>query len=247
MNLKRLRELQESLEVYGELDEAEGSYGQTPKAHAAFNDLRVKRENTPSKKFSRKSGGKTASVDRALRHTTSSGGYHPDPGKKSPRPDDYTIRQGMTQRDRDYARQEREFERAGLDMYDEPNPKGPKGSLPRSAKKRQRQKMTGVSAESFNIYDILISHLLDEGYADELKNAYCILENMSEEWVLEILDEAKWIQKAIKHPGAFSKKAEQHDMSTQEFAGYVSSHPEKFGTRTERQANLARTLKKISK
>lgn len=48
--------------------------------------------------------------------------------------------------------------------------------------------------EDLNVFDILISHLLDEGYADDVKNAYCILENMSEDWVLEILDEAeaKW-------------------------------------------------------
>ena len=44
--------------------------------------------------------------------------------------------------------------------------------------------------EDVNVFDILISHLLDEGYAEDVKNAYCILENMSEDWALEILDEA---------------------------------------------------------
>ena len=49
--------------------------------------------------------------------------------------------------------------------------------------------LRGMRKEDVNVFDILISHLLDEGYADDVKNAYCILENMSEEWVLEILDE----------------------------------------------------------
>lgn len=60
--------------------------------------------------------------------------------------------------------------------------------------------------EELNIYDILISHLLDEGYAEDVKNAYVILENMSEDWVLEILDEEltgerkkRAIQKGFKH------------------------------------------------
>jgi len=52
--------------------------------------------------------------------------------------------------------------------------------------------LRGMRKEDVNIFDILISHLLDEGYADDVTNAYVILENMSEEWVLEILDEAKW-------------------------------------------------------
>lgn len=180
MNLKRLRELQESLEVYGELDEAEGSYGRTPKAEKAFKDLYAKRLNT---------GGNRKSVGDARKHAFRVN--DPDKGhtgRKSPRPvEGGTFRRRMTQSDRDVGRQSKEYDPD--DLYFGPQSDGPKGSLPRSAKKRQRQKMTGVSAESYNIYDILISHLLDEGYAEDVKNAYCILENMSEEWVLEILDE----------------------------------------------------------
>jgi hypothetical protein len=60
------------------------------------------------------------------------------------------------------------------------------------------------------------------------------------------LDEAeKWIQKAIKSPGAFTAKAKDHGMDVQEFAAYVDKNPEKFDTRTQRQANLAQTLKGI--
>lgn len=52
--------------------------------------------------------------------------------------------------------------------------------------------LRSLKKEDLNVFDILISHLLDEGYAEDVKNAYVILENMSEDWVLEILDEAKW-------------------------------------------------------
>ncbi len=54
------------------------------------------------------------------------------------------------------------------------------------------------------------------------------------------------IQKAIKRPGAFTKKAKEHDMGVQQFAAYVKNNPDKFDTRTKRQAAFAKTLKKIA-
>ena len=46
----------------------------------------------------------------------------------------------------------------------------------------ERLKKSGVSAESFDIYDIILSHLLDEGYAETPEAAEAIMVNMSEEW-----------------------------------------------------------------
>ena len=57
----------------------------------------------------------------------------------------------------------------------------------------------------------------------------------------------KWIQEAIKRPGAFTKKAEERGMSTKEFAVQVSSNPERYDERTVKQANLAKTLSKLRK
>jgi hypothetical protein len=57
----------------------------------------------------------------------------------------------------------------------------------------------------------------------------------------------KWIQSAIKRPGALTKKAQAAGMGVQEFANTVSSNPEEYSPRTRRQANLAKTLKKIRK
>jgi len=189
MTGKELRNLQESyFEMYNpeRIDEAEGSYGQTPKATAAYNALRIKRQNTPASEF-RKSGGKETSVRRVSTHlgrSQSSDAGHS--GRKSPRPEDYSTRHKMSQKDRDTARQQKDYDDEGLDMYNGPDPKGPKGSLPKG-KKLTRQKARGVSAESYDIYDVVLSHLLDEGYAETPEAAEAIMVNMSEEWRQSIL------------------------------------------------------------
>ena len=60
-------------------------------------------------------------------------------------------------------------------------------------------------------------------------------------------EEKNWIQGAVKRPGAFTKKAKAHDMPVQKFAKYVDDHPDKFDTRTKRQANLAQTFASMKK
>jgi hypothetical protein len=60
-------------------------------------------------------------------------------------------------------------------------------------------------------------------------------------------EDKKWIQKAIEHPGAFTKKAKERGMSTSELASKVTSNPEEYDKTTVRQANLAKTLKKLRK
>ena len=60
-------------------------------------------------------------------------------------------------------------------------------------------------------------------------------------------EEKDWIQGAVKRPGAFTKKAKAHDMPVQKFAKYVDDHPDKFDTRTKRQANLAQTFASMKK
>ena len=49
-----------------------------------------------------------------------------------------------------------------------------------------------------------------------------------------------WIQKAIKHPGALTRKAKAAGMTVKEF----EHHPPKgISAETRRQINLAKTLK----
>lgn len=54
--------------------------------------------------------------------------------------------------------------------------------------KRNRKASLQIQRED---YDAIVSHLLDEGYAETLESAQAILNSMSEEWASEILDEAR--------------------------------------------------------
>jgi hypothetical protein len=60
--------------------------------------------------------------------------------------------------------------------------------------KRDLQYKRSSRNEEYDVYDIILSHLLDEGYADTQQAAEAIMVNMSEEWreeiVEEVLDEA---------------------------------------------------------
>ena len=60
-------------------------------------------------------------------------------------------------------------------------------------------------------------------------------------------EEKDWIQGAVKRPGAFTKKANAADMSVQQFAKHVDDNPNKYSTRTKKQANLAQTFSKMKK
>ena len=63
----------------------------------------------------------------------------------------------------------------------------------------------------------------------------------------KVEEDKNWIQGAVKRPGAFTKKAKSHDMGVQQFASYVDKNPNKFDTRTKRQANLAQTFASMKK
>jgi hypothetical protein len=60
-------------------------------------------------------------------------------------------------------------------------------------------------------------------------------------------NDKKWIQGAIKRPGAFTAKAKRRNMTVAQFAQAVKKNPTKYDATTRRQANLAVTLRKISK
>lgn len=56
----------------------------------------------------------------------------------------------------------------------------------------------------------------------------------------------KWIQKAIKRPGAFTAKAKKAGKTPAGFATAVTKNPDKYSKLTVQQANFAKTLKKIT-
>jgi hypothetical protein len=133
-----------------ELDEAEGSYGQTPNARQKMGELTNKRRNTPASEYPQR-GAKKVAVKSAEKHFNRMG--NPDAGdrsKKSTKPDwGSGKRKGMTQSDRDYSRGEAEYGHTGYDPDWDGPASGP-GGKPKG-KKLERQRKTGVSAESFNI------------------------------------------------------------------------------------------------
>ena len=130
MNSQELRALQEAYnQVYApqELDEAEGSYGQTPKASAAYTALAFGK-------------GKSKTKSLALKHLIRSAGED-NSDKPSPK------RSKMTQSDRDYHRGQSENggeDREGIDFDEfDTGASGP-GGKPKG-KKLERQRKTGVS------------------------------------------------------------------------------------------------------
>ena len=60
-------------------------------------------------------------------------------------------------------------------------------------------------------------------------------------------EDKDWIQKAVKRPGAFTRKAKAAGMGVQQFAKSVDDNPGKYSTRTKKQANLAQTFASMKK
>ena len=56
------------------------------------------------------------------------------------------------------------------------------GGITKNRKKLRKQKVMGEFGEQADIYDIILSHLLDEGYAETIESAEAIMVNVSEEW-----------------------------------------------------------------
>ena len=124
------------------LDEAEGSYGQTPKARAAMGKLEVSRRNKPVGEYSQR-GEKTRKVKAAEKHNRrmDSGPDVGNRGKRStsPRWSGYLGAKGrgkMDQDSRDWSR-ERDVE------YSAGENKPGSGSVTRNPKKLRKQRAMG--------------------------------------------------------------------------------------------------------
>jgi hypothetical protein len=62
-------------------------------------------------------------------------------------------------------------------------------TMPRKKSKPSREIIRkGKTEESFDLYDLILAHLLDEGYANTVENAEAIILNMSEDWVECIIE-----------------------------------------------------------
>jgi hypothetical protein len=60
-----------------------------------------------------------------------------------------------------------------------------------AGKKKKSAKLKSGMKEQVDIYDIILSHLLDEGYAETPESAEAIMVNMSEEWRESVVEAYK--------------------------------------------------------
>ena len=74
----------------------------------------------------------------------------------------------------------------------------------------RRQERERFQNEELDVYDLVLDHLLDEGYASTEQDAIQIMTNMSEEWVEEILDEASEIMTVTSPKGEKRKVNRQN-------------------------------------
>ena len=74
-------------------------------------------------------------------------------------------------------------------------------------KKEYNVKTSKGWKEQVDIYDIILSHLLDEGYAETVETAEAIMVNMSEEWrqsIVEVSEEDK--QRLLRYDVRYYQK-----------------------------------------
>jgi hypothetical protein len=92
------------------------------------------------------------------------------------------FRNELTQSQRDERRKHQATKwRSPYDPKYKKHTEGP-GTVTKNPKKLRKQKAMGEIGEQVDIYDIILSHLLDEGYASTPEAAEAIMVNMSEEW-----------------------------------------------------------------
>ena len=83
-----------------------------------------------------------------------------------------------------------EHERSGarLNRYDNPSGALALGGGQQRARREEHKEKRGVKKEQVDLYDIILSHLLDEGYAETPEAAEVIMVNMSEDWRQSIVE-----------------------------------------------------------
>jgi hypothetical protein len=189
MNSQDIRNLQEAYQEVYQLDEKEDSPYE--KASDAALDARYGygRASGDKRSFGRAANRSSAAAAlRALRRGERSGsGTSTEAGSDA-------VHQGWARTAKTSADQtpEKKKRRAGLANT-------PYSKLPEDEKEKDRVSFNAVRAvynrnktqkEQVDLYDIILSHLLDEGYADTQQAAEAIMVNMSEDWREDIVEAA---------------------------------------------------------
>jgi hypothetical protein len=88
---------------------------------------------------------------------------------------------------------------------------GPKGGA--------RERMLN---QSFDMFDVVLGHLLDEGYAETEQAALAIMANMSEDWKDSIVEAVKGESSERRKGLAAERKAGNRPLSAKEGEKYAS-------------------------
>lgn len=67
-------------------------------------------------------------------------------------------------------------------------------------RQRYTKNKRGLRSEQVELYDIIFSHLLDEGYATTEDGALAIMSNMSEDWIQSIVEATGVIRADVRDP-----------------------------------------------
>jgi hypothetical protein len=185
MDAQELRNLQEAyMEVYQEFDEAKVDTGKSVEQKQTDRNVRSGRDpgrestkdrlftHSMSRNFSTKKGGGFKYPD------SQSGKYLHMKNKK----EDEKRKEEQSKKNTPGTRYNERNRRFGED-----NP-GISTRDIATARRLQHQSSKGVKKEQVDIYDIILSHLLDEGYAETPEAAEVIMVNMSEEWREDICE-----------------------------------------------------------
>ena len=157
---------QEEIENVEQIDEAEGSYGATPKAYSAASKTKMTAARKP---FLKKMKSRTNPANRT---------------------DPYgSPRKGLTADDRERARAGSAHGVGTRQGHDYPS-EGP-GGITKSAKKLRKQKAMGEFAkEELDIFDMVIEFLQAEGIAETLEEAAWMMANLLNKEEVNIIAEA---------------------------------------------------------
>lgn len=85
------------------------------------------------------------------------------------------------------------------------------GDQDRGKGSKAARRAAALKKEQVDIYDIILSHLLDEGYAETPEAAQAIMVNMSEEWVEDIMERMDPEERAMRRELAADKRASKMD------------------------------------
>jgi hypothetical protein len=120
----------------------------------------------------------------------------------------------------------------------------------RDEKRPPSRLRSGKLPENYDLYDIIFSHLLDEGYAETPEAAEAIMVNMSEDWRESIVDELEQLDEislktkmkaysASRDVDAdYNYGSKVHDQGDRIKKAIVKKHGEKAGEHAERAAEV---------